>query len=356
MAMTTGRGLRHPAPWRAACGLVVARAARLQLGLLRWGALAALAGSLLACQLPDRYLIYPKVPPVHVQTWSTEVDHGPLRLRLVWAKPVGTGPWPTVLVHPDGGATAAAMRGVVWDLARQGYLAVAVDYRRLHDGTYRRTLFPWCEEAEMLAVLAVLRAQPGVDGQRLAALGFSQGGIFSLLLAAQSPTITTVVAYYPVTDFPRWLAAPGAPLLQRLVFHFIREAFRRDAERCPEVTFEAVLANASALYQAERIRVPVLLIHGDQDGAAPVEESRRLAARLAALGRDVELVVMAGGHHVFNFKQPPQAQAAWQVTQQWLARHLATTARQPPGPPGPQAARTRGSETQLLGSAIEFAK
>jgi hypothetical protein len=55
------------------------------------------------------------------------------------------------------------------------------------------------------------------------------------------------------------------------------------------------------------------------DGAATVEESRRLAV----LGRDVELVVIAGGRHVFNFKQPTQAQEAWQVTLQWLARHLA---------------------------------
>jgi dipeptidyl aminopeptidase/acylaminoacyl peptidase len=175
----------------------------------------------------------------------------------------------------------------------------------------------------MTTVLEILRAQPWIDRQRLAALGFSQGGIFSLLLAAQTPAIKTVVAYYPVTDFPRWLAAPRAPLLKRLVFHFIREYFRHDAERCPGVNFQTVLDNASALYQAERIQVPVLLIHGDQDRAAPVEESRRLAARLAALGRDVELVVVAGGRHVFNFKHPAQAQVAWQVTLQWLARHLA---------------------------------
>ena len=119
------------------------------------------------------------------------------------------------------------------------------------------------------------------------------------------------------------MAAPHAPPLKRLVFHFIREYFRRDAEHCPVGTFQMLLDNASALYQAERIHVPVLLIHGDQDGAAPVEESRCLAARLAALDREVELVVIAGGRHVFNFKQPAQAQEAWQVTLQWLARHLA---------------------------------
>jgi hypothetical protein len=136
--------------------------------ILRWCTLVGLAGGILSCQLPDRYLIYPKELPVHVQSWTEDVDKGPLRLHLVWAKPVGAGPWPTVLVHPDGSAMAADMRGVLWDLASQGYLAVAADYRRLHDGTYQRTLFPWCEEAEVTTVLEFLRVQPWVDGQRLA--------------------------------------------------------------------------------------------------------------------------------------------------------------------------------------------
>src|SRR5438132_3666845 len=129
-------------------------------GILRWCTLVVLAGSLLSCQLPDRYLIYPKELPAHVQSWTQDVDKGPLRLHLVWAKPVGAGPGPTVLVHPDGGATAADMRGVLWDLASRGYLAVAADYRRLHDGTYQRTLFPWLEGEEVLSDPEVPRAQP----------------------------------------------------------------------------------------------------------------------------------------------------------------------------------------------------
>jgi len=237
-----------------------------------------------------------------------------------------------VLVHPDGSATAADMRGVIWDLASRGYLAVAADYRRRHEGTYRRTLLPWCDDADTMKILEVLRAQPLVDPQRLAALGFSQGGIFSLLIAAHAPDIKAVVAYYPVTDFPQWLAAPHANLMKRLVFHMIRDYFRREAEGCTEEPWQTVLQKASPLYHAERIQAPVLLVHGAQDSAAPVDESRRLAARLAALGRDVELVVIAGGRHVFNFKDPAQAQYSWQIALQWLARHLGATASVPQPP------------------------
>lgn len=179
------------------------RDTRSRRAIWQWCMLVLLTGNLLSCQLPDRYLIYPKQLPVHVQSWEEEVDKGPLRLHLIWAKPMGAGPWATVLVHPDGSATAAEMRGVLWGLASEGYLAVAADYRRLYQGTYQRTLFPWCDEADMRAVIELLQSQPQVDWPNLAALGFSQGGIFSLLLAAQAPEIQTVIAYYPVTDFPR---------------------------------------------------------------------------------------------------------------------------------------------------------
>ena len=58
----------------------------------------------------------------------------PLRMHLEWAYPIGTGPFPAVLVHPDGGSTAHKMRGVIWDLACHGYLAMAADYQRLAAG------------------------------------------------------------------------------------------------------------------------------------------------------------------------------------------------------------------------------
>jgi dipeptidyl aminopeptidase/acylaminoacyl peptidase len=277
---------------------------------------------LLACQLPNHHLIHPREVPAQVQTWVEDVVQGPLAIHLEWARPAGPGPFPAVLVHPDGGSTAVKMRGVIWDLASRGYLAVAADYRRLQRGKYRWTLFPWRAEGEITTALELLRSHPLVDTRHLAALGFSQGGIFSLLIAARVPEIKAVVAYYPVTDFAQWFAYHRPNPLQRLAFWVIQWYFRQQSGVRSEAEFQAVLRQASPLSQAEGIVAPVLLIHGEQDGAAPVEESKRLAARLAALGREVELLVIEGGLHVFNFKQPEQATRAWQATLRWLARHL----------------------------------
>jgi dipeptidyl aminopeptidase/acylaminoacyl peptidase len=271
---------------------------------------------------PDHYLIHPAEPPPGIATWSEDVRRGALLVHLEWAQPPGGGPLPTVIVHPEGGKTAADMNGVIRDLAQQGYLAVAVDYMRLLDGAYRRNTFAWREQGDALAALEAIRAYPRVDRARIAALGFSQGGIFSLLMAAHSQDIKTVIAYYPVSDFRAWFDLERDSLGFRIAFSLIERHFRSESGAQTDEEFNAMLRRASAIYYVDAIRVPVLLIHGADDTSAPVGESERLAKALKELGREVELMVIPDAGHVFNFKQPEQARRAWDATLAWLRARL----------------------------------
>ncbi len=278
-----------------------------------------------ACQLPNHYLIYPRQIPEQVIAWSEDFQSGQLLIHLEWARPAGSGPFPTVLVHPEGGKTALEMKGVIWDLASRGYVAIAADYKRLIDGEYRRNTFAWRENADVTAALELISDRAYVDQERIATLGFSQGGVFSLMIAAHAPDrIKAVVAYYPVTDFEYWLNKHRPNPIQRLVYRIIRWHFRRESGAETEEQFRKILRRASPLSHAELIRAPVLLIHGDRDKAASVEESRRLADRLAELGREVKLMVVPGAVHIFNFRQPEKATLAWEATLRWLGRHLRT--------------------------------
>lgn len=270
----------------------------------------------------DHYLIHPDRDPVGVVTWSEDVTRGPLRMHLEWAQPPGAGPFPTVIVHPDGGHLAADFKGVARDLAQNGYLAVAVDYRRLLDGKYRRNAFVWREKSDPVAALEWVRAQPQVDRGRIAALGFSQGGIYSLLMAAEAPDIKTVVAYYPVTDFRMWFDTERTNWGYRIAFRVIEWHFRRESGAASDAEFEEMLRLASPMTYVEALRAPILLIHGEDDTSASVEESRRLERALRDRGREVELVVVPGAGHVFNFKEPQEARRTWDATVDWLSKHL----------------------------------
>ena len=269
----------------------------------------------------DTFLIYPHRDPPGIVTRSQDVTRGPLLMHLEWAQPPGTGPFPTVIVHPPGGGVAMEMTGVTRDLAQHGYLAVAVDYQRFLDGHFQRNTFAWREPSGPVAALELVRAEPGVDRERIAALGFSQGGIYSLLMAAHAPDIGAVVAYYPVTDFRMWFDTER-PWSRRVVFGVIEWHFRRESGAKSDAEFEQMLRMGSAMTYVDSLRAPILLVHGADDTSAPVEESRRLESALRDRGRDVELIVVPGAGHVFNFKQHDLAERAWDATLDWLERHL----------------------------------
>ena len=271
----------------------------------------------------DHYLIYPDREPPAVQSWSDDIVADQLLIHVRGARPNGGGPYPAVIVHPEGGKRAADMQGVVWDLAAHGYVALAADYERCIEGEFERSMFAWQSPADATAILDITRRYEVIDQQRLGLLGFSQGGVFSLLIAAYAPQrIRAVVSYYPVTDFPRWLNQEQSSFGKRVAFSVIRWYFRRESGAQTEAQFEAVLRAASPYYVAQSIDAPVLLVHGDRDTTAPIEESQRMAARLAELGKPVELLVVPGGRHIFNFRQPPQAALAWQATLAWFDQYL----------------------------------
>ena len=283
-----------------------------------------LSSALIACQWwPNHHLIHPEKLPKQISAWSDDNMEHDLLIHLEWAKPAGNGPFPTVIVHPEGGKTAIEMLGVIWDLAENGYLAVAVDYKRYDGEVYVRNTFPWRDEEDITRSLNIITASPFVDKDLVAVLGFSQGGIFSLLIAAHSsPRLKTVIAYYPVTDFNHWFEKDRENSIERFVFRQIRRHFYTESGALSEQEFQEMLYKASAINFVETIDVPVLLVHGDKDTSAGLEESQRLKQRMDEIGKQCELYVVPGGVHIFNFRQEPQAREAWMQTLNWLKRYL----------------------------------
>jgi dienelactone hydrolase len=280
------------------------------------------------CAPTNHYLIYPREAPPQVVVWSADFSREQLLVHVEGARPPGPGPFPTILVHPEEDETASAMHGVIWDLALHGYVAIAFDYQRLLDGKYRRTLFAWRSAADVTLPIDVTRAYPEADQNRIGALGFSEGAVLSLLMAAYDPDrVKAVVAYYPITDFPRWYAGERSGLSPRLLFDLARWQLRSDSRAPNDTEFQKMLRLASPYYMAEYVRAPVLLVHGAQDTLALPEESERMAEHLTASRDTMQLLLVPGAGRLFNFRQPPQATLAWDATLAWLDRYLRPTPR-----------------------------
>ncbi len=123
------------------------------------------------------------------------------------ARPDGEGPWPAVLIGHDGVGLEDYQRGRAEILADRGYLTLAMDY---HAG---RTYFgePEAMLARVMPLLAdpgrmraigqtaleVLLAEPGVDRDRLAMVGFGAGGRIVLELAGTGTPVKALAAIHP---------------------------------------------------------------------------------------------------------------------------------------------------------------
>lgn len=268
-------------------------------------------------------LIHPSEAPAEVVSWSQQERLGELLVRYEWAAPQGLGPFPTVVVQPGIDTAAQDLRAMLWDLAARGYLAVAIDYERLINGESRRVRFPLRDAAEIAALLEPVRAEPRVNPARMGLLGFSRGAAYSLLMAADAPEFRAAVAYYPITDFERWVDEREArSAIWRLAFTVVRWQFRTEGQGLDDDDLRGLLKQSSALHRAQDIRTPVLFIHGDRDSVAPLRDSESLHALLNERCDCSKLMVVRNGEHSFNFKDPAKAANSWYATLDWLARHL----------------------------------
>jgi len=115
---------------------------------------------------------------------------GATTYRGIWPSPRGVGPFPAVIgLHGCAGIPDTTKRKLVDELVGWGYVVLLVDSFATRDIEHACTGsgFPHIADmrgADAYGALAFLARQTFVDPQRVAAVGFSQGGWVTLLVAA----------------------------------------------------------------------------------------------------------------------------------------------------------------------------
>ncbi len=142
-----------------------------------------------------------------IATRDITYDVDGLRMIAHLAQPDGSGPWPAVLIGHDGVGLDEYQRQRADDLAAHGYLALAMDY---HGGevffdrpdAMLARVMPLLADVERMraigrAALDILLAQPGVDPDRIAALGYGAGGRIMLELARVGVAFKAIALVHP---------------------------------------------------------------------------------------------------------------------------------------------------------------
>ena len=195
--------------------------------------------------------------------------------------------FPTVLfLHGFPGSEKSV--DVQRELMKRGVASVAPSFLGAwgSGGKYRfTTLVP-----QARAALRAARKLPFVNPRRVAVYGFSMGGWTALNLAAAEPALKAVVAVAPAGG-PEMIGPDTRSFLAHL-----SKSLNVPPQAVLGADFRRALTEFDPARAVSRLRAPLLLIHGDEDGTIPIQISRRYA-KLA--GGRATLVVQRGADHGF---------------------------------------------------------
>jgi dipeptidyl aminopeptidase/acylaminoacyl peptidase len=127
---------------------------------------------------------------------------------------------------------------------------------------------------------------------RVCIMGSSYGGYAALMGVAQQPSLyRCAVGLAGVYDL-ELLYTTGDIRHSRLGLDYLEKVIGRDRD---------LLRARSPVHLAERISVPVLLVHGSVDGRADYQHAQRMRRALEALGKPHELIALRGeGHGIYD--------------------------------------------------------
>jgi dipeptidyl aminopeptidase/acylaminoacyl peptidase len=242
----------------------------------------------------------PRPPARRLVVPTLETFEGADGLRLtgwLYRAPGATGPGPAaVWLHggpeaqerptfdPEHQALAAAGITVFAPNIR-GSAGFGREFVHADDGPRRYAAF-----SDVVAAAEFLVTAGVADPGRIAVTGRSYGGYLTLAALAFHPGVfaagvdvcgmSDLLTFY--RDSEPWIAAAAVPKYGHPL---------HDRE---------LLEDLSPLARADRIRVPLLVVHGEHDTNVPLGEAHRIVAALRALDRPVEYLELAGEGHVYR--------------------------------------------------------
>ena len=198
----------------------------------------------------------------------------PLEIRGTLVRPAGDGPFPAVVqLHGCAGVEAQSYRWARW-FADHGYVALVVDSfgprrvdRNCRSGPDEPPITARLDDA--FGALRYLQAQPFVRRDRIAAIGWSQGGVYAM---------STI----------------NGPSLERA---------RARGVALPAVGFAAAIGvypgGCESLTSQQVVR-PLLVLAGGADDWTPAVDCVAMVDAMKARGADATIVVYPGAYHYFD--------------------------------------------------------
>ena len=161
---------------------------------------------------------------------------------------------------------------------------------------------------DLMALFDVVAARPDIDAARAGVLGGSYGGFMTAWLAAHhGQRFRAAICERAVFAWDSLLGTSD-------IGHTMTSMVGTDPARWPAQT---------PLAHADKIDIPLLILHWEGDLRVPFEQAQRMFAALRARRAPVELMVFPGGDHGVSRAGPPDHRLMrFEVILEWFDRHL----------------------------------
>jgi dienelactone hydrolase len=223
-----------------------------------------------------------------------------LRIHGYYTLPLHSalGSPPPLVVLPHGGPQVRdhwTFNPMVQFLAGEGFAVLQVNYRgsggyglKYEESGYRK----WGDRVieDIIDATRWMLRKDLADPKRTCIFGGSFGGYAALQAPILAPDLFRCsVGYAGVYDLTL-LSEKGDIAETPLSRAYVRKAVGQDL---------ATLKAGSPVYNAEKIKARVLLVHGQQDERAPIDHAERLRKSLTRAGKSVEWLVESKEGHGF---------------------------------------------------------
>lgn len=164
--------------------------------------------------------------------------------------------------------------------------------------------------ADLLALLDTALAQePALDRTRVGVMGGSHGGFMTTWLAAHhGDRFRAAISERALNAIDSFTGSSD------IGWFFADDLYGADPDQ---------QRTQSPLSYADRIAIPMLIIHSERDWRCPVEQAQRLFVALKRRGTPVELLLFPGeGHELTRSGRPRHRVARFEAVLDWWSRHL----------------------------------
>ncbi len=184
----------------------------------------------------------------------------------------------------------AAQGYVVYVLQPSGAIGYGQDFSALHVNDWG---FIVADEI-IDGVKKFLSEHPFVDPKRLGCIGASYGGFITMIIQTRTNLFSAAVAHAGISSISSYWGEG----------YYGYEYSAYAAANSFPWNRKDIFINQSALFNADKIITPLLLLHGSDDTNVPPGESTQLFTALKILGREVEYIqILDQNHHIMTYNK-----------------------------------------------------